>query len=56
MRESHAEHKPLAYFRPKHKLTEEFGELAARLMGAEATTQARKTAKPSRAKEKEEVL
>jgi chromosome partitioning protein len=32
MRESHAVHVPLVYFRPKHKLSEEFAQLAANLM------------------------
>ena len=32
MRESHAAHMPLVYFKPKHKLAAEYAELAARLM------------------------
>ena len=34
MRESHGAHAPLAFYRPKHKLTDEFRELAAALMGS----------------------
>ncbi|MCX6107981.1 MAG: ParA family protein [Proteobacteria bacterium] len=33
MRESHGVHMPLVYFKPKHKLANEYIELAARLMG-----------------------
>jgi chromosome partitioning protein len=38
MRESHGAHAPLAFFKPKHKLAEEYAALAARLMAADATT------------------
>ena len=33
MRESHALHTPLGFFKPRHKLSQEFSQLAANLMG-----------------------
>jgi chromosome partitioning protein len=35
MRESHSEHQPLVFFRPRHKLAEEYAELAKNLMAGE---------------------
>jgi chromosome partitioning protein len=49
MRESHAAHTPLVFFRPKHKLAEEFGQLAGALIAAGApSTAAAKAAPPRR--------
>jgi chromosome partitioning protein len=40
MRESHAAHVPLVYFRPRHKLSEEFAQLAANLIAGTAAQDA----------------
>lgn len=57
MRESHAAHAPLVNFRPKHKLTEEFAQLAAGLLQSEAsrTTPAAAT-RPKGGKERDRVV
>ena len=48
MRESHAAHVPLVFFRPKHKLSEEFSQLAQTLMGtAKPTAVARPAKRPA---------
>ena len=43
MRESHAEHVPLVYFRPRHKLSEEYAALAAALLASEALPSSSRT-------------
>jgi len=40
MRESHAAHMPLVFFRPKHKLSEEFTQLAESLVGPRVVAKA----------------
>lgn len=51
MRESHGAHVPLVYLRPKHKLSEEFSQLAANLR-ASATSKSSSLSEASEASEK----
>lgn len=46
MRESHSAGVPLAFFKPSHKLSQEYADLAARLVGGEAPLDKSGAAKP----------